>query len=466
MARTKQAARNSTTNPASGNLQIRSSLHRTGFKSKHAVTTKPPVNPKNILQFTRPRWPANDEVTPEMSLRKIRQLESGNVDEKLMACFARHIIKPGQHNRARCWVSRRSLRKAFPEHFGQAGFLAESTWQHKAASDFGLPDIFFRCVDDQRALLGPHESVEYMIADIGYAPDLKALSYNEYQWLQQRDSNDEQDSSMNAEQPNAHMRQGAQIEPNPNVGDEEENTAHRIPEYLLPMPSAESHLGGNTEAPAILEVTPSRDFTLPVKLERTESVRSEHGTSSHRLKLSTPRTTVTEDGHIHKGMQHCTQGQQEQANTTTEPDQSAGPPSENNMGNVKATLIPKLYDILKDFPTAPNDELFLPLLRQLVKATVANLPEIIEEKFLDLSTHVVIHCVSSSATDQVNAASLVRPVLRILSRNRHRMAADAYSLLQRGLNDAARADNHVRLRAMHAQLLLLEAQHENDQSEQ
>lgn len=261
------------------------------------------------------------------------------------------------------------------------------------------------------------------------------------------------------------MRLDAQNETSLDARKLEENIT-QLPEHLQPMPSVESHPRSNTKAPAILEVTPSRDFTLPVKLERTESVRPEHGASSHRLKLSTPRTTVTEDGHIHKGMQHCTQGQQEQANTTTEPDQSAGPPSENNIGNVKATLIPKLYDILKDFPTAPNDELFLPLLRQLVKATVANLPEVIEEKFLDLSTHVVIHCISSSATDQVNAASLVRPVLRTLSRNRHRVAADAYSLLQRGLNDAARADNHVRLRAMHAQLLLLEAQHENDQSEQ
>lgn len=202
MARTKQTARKSTTNPTPGNLETRY-LHRTGFKSKQeAAATKLPFKPNNILQLARPRWPANDEVTPEMSLKKIRQLECGNVDEKLMAYFARHIIKPGQHNRARCWVSRRSLRKAFPEHFDQAGFLAESTWQHKAASEFGLPDIFFRCVDDQRALLGPHESVEHMIADIGYAPDLKALSHNEYQWLQQRDLNDEQDSPTNAEQPN------------------------------------------------------------------------------------------------------------------------------------------------------------------------------------------------------------------------------------------------------------------------
>ena len=400
-----------------------------------------------------------------MSLRKIRQLECGNVDEKLMAYFARHIIKPGQHNRARCWVSRRSLRKAFPEHFGQAGFLAESTWQHKAAHDFGLPDIFFRCVDDRRALLGPHESVEHMIADIGYAPDLKALSHNEYQWLQQRDSNDEQDSSTNLEQPSAPVRLDVQNETSLDTKNVEENIT-QLPEHLQPVPSVESHPRSNTEVPTLSKITPSRDLTLPIKAEPMESLPHEHGTFSHQPKLSTPRTTGTEGDYTYTTTQHSTQGQREQADTTTESAQLPGPSGADNMAAVKTVLIPRLCDILKDFPTAPDNDSFLTLLSQLVKVTVANLPHAIEEKFIDLSTHVIIHCTSSSSTDQVDATSLVRPVVKILSRHRHQMAADVYSLLQRSLNDAARANNLGKLRAIHAQLLLVEAQHEITRSEQ
>ncbi|KAH0293380.1 hypothetical protein M436DRAFT_77604 [Aureobasidium namibiae CBS 147.97] len=363
MARIMQTARKNTAKSAPGNLETRS-LHRTGFKSKQeAAATKLPLKLNNILQLARPRWPANDEVTPEISLRKIRQLESGNVDEKLMACFARHIIKPGQHNRARCWVSRRSLRKAFPEHFGQAGFLAESTWQHKAASDFGLPDIFFRCVDDRRALLGPHKSVEHMIADIGYAPDLKALSHNEYQWLQQRDSNDEQDSSTNLEQSSTPVRLDVHNEISLDAKNVGENIT-QLPEHLQPMPSVGSHPRRNTKAPAISKITPSRDLTLPIKAEPMESLRHEHGTSSHQPKLSTPRTTGTQGDNTHTTTQHNTQGQQEQVGTITEPAQLPGPSGANNMTAVKTILIPRLCDILQDFPTAPNDELFLPLLHQ------------------------------------------------------------------------------------------------------
>ena len=100
------------------------------------------------------------------------------------------------------------------------------------------------------------------------------------------------------------------------------------------------------------------------------------------------------------------------------------------------------------------------MLRELVKATAANVPEDIEGKFVDLSIHVYMHCTSIPTADQMDTASLLRPVVVILSRHRHQMAADTYSLLQRGLSDAARANDLTRLRAIHVQLLLLEAQHE------
>jgi len=136
------------------------------------------------------------------------------------------------------------------------------------------------------------------------------------------------------------------------------------------------------------------------------------------------------------------------------------------MRAVKDILIPKICDILKDFPTAPDDELFLPLLGQLIKATIANESRAIEDKSLDLSTHVVIHITASSLTDQVATSSLVRPVLKILPRHRHRLATEIHSLLQRDLSNAAKANDHGRLRAIYAQLLFLEARREIEQSEQ
>lgn len=424
MARTKQTARKSTVDPASG-----------------TAATKTPVKPNNILRLARPRWPANDEVTPEMSLRKIRELESGSVDEKLMACFARHVIKPGQHNRARCWVSKRSLRKAFPEHFNHNGFLAESTWKNKKAGDFGLPDIFFRAVDDRTALLGPDESIEDMTTDIGHAPDLKALTHGEYEQLQQRDLRDEQGTSADAERSNIYLRQGVQPKVSLYARDDTKNDVHPS-EHLQAIPTVKAQSRSDPETPVMPDITTSRNLALPAKSEPTESAHSKDNTSFKRLKLST--TTGTE-----------------QAGTPIEPVQSAGPPTANNMAAVKAILIPRLCDILKDFPTAPDDESFLPLLSQLVKVTVANLPEAMEERFIDLSTHVIVRCTSSSSISQVDTASLVRPVVRILSRHRHKMAADAYSVLQRTLNEAARANDLDRLRAIHAESLLFEAQQAN-----
>jgi hypothetical protein len=184
---------------------------------------------------------------------------------------------------------------------------------------------------------------------------------------------------------------------------------------------------------------------------RIGSVRSGHRTPSLRLGLSTPRTTVAEGDHTHTIMQQDdTQDQQEKVDTADKPAESARPPAESNMRAVRTMLIPKICDILKDFPTAPDDESFQPLLRQLVKVTVANQSQAMEEKHLDLATHVIVHSTSTSPTDQVDTGSLVRPVLRILSRHRQKMATDTHSQLQRDMNIAARANDLGRLRAIHA----------------
>jgi hypothetical protein len=197
-------------------------------------------------------------------------------------------------------------------------------------------------------------------------------------------------------------------------------------------------------------------------------VRSEHRTSSPGPDADTPRTAGAEGDHTHTVVQkYSSQEQPEQANTTSKSVESARPLVADDMRAVKTILMHKVCDILKDFPTAPDDDSFLPLLAQLVKVTVANLPpQVVEEKYLDLSTHVIIYCTSSSPTYQMETSSLVRPVLRILSRHRHRLAAHVHSQLQRDLNVAARATDLGRLRAIYAQLLLLEAHYEGDQSEQ
>jgi hypothetical protein len=457
--------------PTSGDAQGSSALHRTASTSKRKVpATKDVSEPlfSNITQLVRPSWPANDEITPEMSLRKIKELESGNDEEKLMAVFARHVIKPGRNKRGGCWVSKRSLKKAFPEHFNQQGFVSDSTWKSsKRASDFGLPTLFFRGIDEQRALLSPHEFVKDMIRDLGYMPATEPLTSDEHQWLRQRDPWDDQDSSVNTEQRRTYatpglISQGIQDETDLDAGEDGGNIA-RLSEQLQSVPSVGSQSRSHTEPPVVPEVKPSR-----IKLEAMISVLSEHETPPHGVVQSTPSTTDPEASQTHTTMQQDNnQGQKEQPDNASKTAESAEPPvAKNDMRAIRTILIPMICDILKDFPTAPDDESFLPLLRQLVKATVANLPRAMEEKHLDLATHVIVHCTSSPSTDQVEAANIVRPVLRILSKHRQRMTADTHSQLQRELSNAAKANDLEKLRAKHAQLLLLEARYEEGQDEQ
>lgn len=369
-------------------------------------------------------------------------------------------------------MSKRTLRKLFPEHFDEDGFVTESTWQYKKASDFGLPGLFFRGVDNRSALLGPHEPVKDTFTDIEYRPALEALTPDERDWLRQRNVYNEQDSSIDAEQSSTRatlkwIMQDTQTETGLNA-EEDDKIIAQSSEHPEAIPSVKSQSRSRAEAPTIPKVTPSRDLITSIKLESTESVRSEHRTSSSGPDASTLRMAGAKGDHIHAVVQqHSFQDQPEQADTTSKSVESARPLVADDMRAVKTILIHKVCDILKDFPTAPDDKSFLPLLAQLVKATVANLPpQVVEEKHLDLSTHVIIHCTSSSPTCQAETSSLVRPVLKVLSRHRHRLAADVHSQLQRDLNVAARATDFGKLRAIYAQLLLLEAHYEGGQSGQ
>jgi hypothetical protein len=293
-----------------------------------------------------------------MSLRKIKELESGNDEEKLMAVFARHVIKPGRNKRGGCWVSKRSLKKAFPEHFNQQGFVSDSTWKSsKRASDFGLPTLFFRGIDEQRALLSPHEFVKDMIRDLGYMPATEPLTSDEHQWLRQRDPWDDQDSSVNTEQRRTYatpglISQGIQDETDLDAGEDGGNIA-RLSEQLQSVPSVGSQSRSHTEPPVVPEVKPSR-----IKLEAMISVLSEHETPPHGVVQSTPSTTDPEASQTHTTMQQDNnQGQKEQPDNASKTAESAEPPvAKNDMRAIRTILIPMICDILKDFPTAPDDE--------------------------------------------------------------------------------------------------------------
>jgi hypothetical protein len=269
MARTRQISLKRGGDPASGHRLGSSSVDKTPSTNKRnvpATNTSVKLRHDNVHELYRPEWPENDDVTPEMSLRKIRELESGNDDEKLMAVFVRHVIKPGRNNRSH-WVSKRTLGKLFPEHFDEDGFVTESTWQRKKASDFGLPDLFFRGVDNRSALLGPHESVKDMLTDIGYRPALEALTPDERDWLRQRNVYNEQDSSIDAEQSSTRatlnwIMQDTQTETGLDA-EEDNKMIAQSSEHPEAIPSVKSQSRSKAEAPTIPKATPSHDLIYP-----------------------------------------------------------------------------------------------------------------------------------------------------------------------------------------------------------
>jgi hypothetical protein len=414
----------------------------------------------------------NDDTTPEMSARKIKELEGGNAEQKLMAAFARHVIKPGRYNYSSRWVSKRSLERAFPEHFDNNGFLANSTWRNRVAKDFGLPRLFLRGVDQRTALVGPRESLAHMMKDLGHAPDVAGLTRDEYSRLRKRHNHDNQGSLVNAQKPRTYStpicakHKGVVKETGLDAGEDSKNSSHLSGRIRSRKPLRKQNVPSKSDTPASTypEVTPSRDLTASVKVETIETVQSEHKTPSHGLGLKIPRTEPMESDHSHAVLQQDNvQYQKEQAATMGEPNESRESPLANDTRAITQELIPKIYDILKDFPTAPDDESFLPLLRRLVKATATNLPRVMEEAYLDLSTHVVMQCPDTSSTNQVETASLVRPVLRILFRHRQRMVRDTHSQLQLEVSSAAKANDLNKLCDIYAQLLILEAHHEESQ---
>ncbi|KAK6006923.1 hypothetical protein QM012_005931 [Aureobasidium pullulans] len=448
-----------------------------------------------IFDLARPTWPANDVVTPAISERRVRKLERGNDEEKLMAAFARHVINPGRNNRTGSkWVSRRSLRKSFPEHFGHTGFFAHSSWKDKRAADFGLPDLFLRSVDFNRACLAPLESVDDLVEDLGQAPNLQSSTEEEHQQLRDRIVHDEHGEPLTNSQPQSPVNSSQRVQDSQDQAapdmTRDGNTVPRPSKRLRSMSSAKSQSEDKTGTHSLLGTDwVKSDRMSPPGTTQRESPEIKHSTTSPRRGLGTLDTRNRENNNnAHAASQQRLDQrlparsrishkheheplQQQQTNVPTsqdqsKADQSVGPPAANNIRAVKAILTPKICDLLKDFPTAHEDKFFSPLLHQLIRAAVANIPQAIEERHLDLYTHVVTNCTSTSPIDQVETASLVRPVLKNLSRHRHKMGSQTHSQIQRDINAAARANNVDWRRASQADLLLHEAQHEEEQSGQ
>lgn len=282
---------------------------RNGFNLSRRVIRNQPEDPTNrhntnkpryttIFELTRPTWPANDVVTPVVSERRIRELESRNDEEKLMAAFARHVINPGRkRGTGSTWVSHRSLRKAFPEHFGQTGFLPESTWKTKTAGDFGLPNLFFRSVDDDKACLDPIESVDDLVADLGQAPVLDALTAEAYQQLRSHIVTSSQRGRCLSD------------EGGPNTTEDVCNIP-RPSKRLRSMSSAKPHSEDKTEAHLVLGsgwTTLEKHMFLQAIKPRV-SRENKHSTPSRRLGLSTPNTKSLGDNNARvPSQQHSNQ---------------------------------------------------------------------------------------------------------------------------------------------------------------
>lgn len=284
-------------NPFSQNL-------RNGFNLSKRVIRKQPEDSTDrrnvnkpryttILEVARPVWPANDAVTPAISERRIRELENGNDEEKLMAAFARHVVNPGRHHRnGSQWVSRNYLRKIFPDHFGRIGFLGQSSWKTKKAGDFGLPDLFFRSVDPGKANLSPHESIDDLFEDLGQAPALKALTDEEHQHLQNRYQPDEHNASLADDQPQSPVTSNQSIKDfqDDNVLNTTRGASNvpRPSKRLRSMSSTKSQLGDKTAARSVLVsgwVTPDCKSLQGSKASIPPEIK--HSTLSRGLGLST-----------------------------------------------------------------------------------------------------------------------------------------------------------------------------------
>ncbi|THY36916.1 hypothetical protein D6D01_00039 [Aureobasidium pullulans] len=462
--------------PAVDNISIQEESKRVRTHPSSGSVTRP-AQPtmETIHDRDRPSWPANG-ITAEASLRRISALEGGNEDEKLMAMFARHVIRPERRHRPRQkWVSKRTLRDTFPEHFVNFGFLPTSTWASKSAEEFGLPNLFLRGVDEHTARLVPADDIVHLFAEADRGPDIDALSAGELDWLENRIDNypvtspaglqseedsssedsDDGDDTVFSSFGRPRRVQGRTFESQSSYRLEDTGTyrqRHHVASSAIEM--------GQIEQVGDFPHVSDHTFAAIRSNDDERSVRPEH---------SSPTSTRLESGPSHETRldptMHTAKEALKFAPSIT--DARGHPPLDVKTTVVPLTpddsqaairlLTPKISEILRDFPTSHEDPTFMLLLRDVVKATITGDTKSIEDSILELETHVVTTTVNKLSNNLNEMAVLARPILETLRRWHVQDPAINCGETRLTINRMSMARDSDGLRNMHAKMLIWEA---------
>ncbi|KAI5268694.1 hypothetical protein E4T47_07656 [Aureobasidium subglaciale] len=332
-----------------------------------------------IFKHKRPVWPAND-LTADESQTIISTLENGDEDQKLMALFARHVITPGTKNRGSQWVSRRSLYKAFPEHIEKTGFTAKSSWKQKSAIDFGLPDLFLRGVDDQRAILTPHDNVHHAFEDSGRPPTFQALTDDEHQWLEQRSKPCQHGSHPHTHPSLSIKRSASAVEQKPiPVGPTQDEHSMQIDddrdEAITPVSKRlrsakdkepfssmrsisdkELIMIDSDEDPSFKTVGQRSTSAIEAILPCTTSSYSDHSSrisGQHVFQRPSAKARIVKESR--RDQYKLSQADQTTIQHEQRPAEAASEPTPVNTATVDRKLVTKVYEILRDHPKASDD---------------------------------------------------------------------------------------------------------------
>ncbi|THW78292.1 hypothetical protein D6D17_10195 [Aureobasidium pullulans] len=381
---------------------------------------------ETIHDRDRPLWPANG-ITAEASLLRISELERGNEGEKLMAMFARHVIKPERRHRPRQkWISKRTLRHTFPEHFVNSGFLVTSTWASKSAEEFGLPDLFLRGVDERTARLVPADDIVHLFAEADRGPDIDALSAGELDWLENRIDNYPVTSPADLQS------EEDQLSEDSDDGDDTVFSSFGRPRRVRGLKSNENERS----------VRPKHRSPTSTGLETRASHETHSDRTIHTVAEALMLAPSSTNAHGHPPLDVKT---------------TVVPLTPDDSQAAISLLTPKISEILRDFPTSHEDPAFMLLLRDVVKSTITGDTKSIEDSMLELETHVVTTTVNKPSNNPNEMAVLARPILEALRKWHVQDPAINCSETRLKINRMSMARDSDGLRNMHAGMLIWEA---------
>lgn len=152
------------------------------------------VNEDRITDHNRPEWPASEPLSNENFLKKqnrrekallkklqgkVSSQERANYDEELkcirfgrMVCTrivqqykADGTVKSQENTRCvHGWVSSALLKRLYPEHFNDRGFLPTSAWSRQNHHYLWMPELFWRALCKKRAII-KDEDVTNLLAE-------------------------------------------------------------------------------------------------------------------------------------------------------------------------------------------------------------------------------------------------------------------------------------------------------------